>query len=310
MVRQLLELGKDVTGLVHVSSCENIPVIQADLTDKLALDSAMEGKKFDVIMHVASLPGDTGNPYEMMQVNVWGTLNLLELARRMEVKRFAQISSISAYEWYPATKFNPPDYTPVDECHHCRPKDMYSTSKRMQELLCITYYWQYKVPTTVLRLTAVVGARAKGGGRGWRQFAEQMAEGKNVSIPHFKAEELCHYVDVRDVARMLIAVCEHPGAVGEVFNCCGPRAVRGREIAECVQKLVPGIEAEYGFPWSMAQGDEIEFSMEKAKRLIDFVPNYSMEDSLRYIKEWIDEGGLEEGVSESDKALGLGVEQK
>lgn len=310
VVKQLLDLGLDVTGLDMVKPAYDIPWIDVDFTDKAALDNAMEGKKFDVIMHVASLPGDTGDPYQMMRVNVWGTLNLLELARKWEVQRFAQVSSISAYEWYPATKFNKPDYMPVDENHHCRPKDMYSTSKRMQELLCLTYFWEYKVPTVAIRLTAVVGAHAKGGGRGWRVFAEQLAEGKKVEIPHFSAQELCHYVDVRDVARMLIAVSENDKAIGEFFNCCGPHAVRGADIANVLRSMVPGIDIAYGFPWSMAQGDEIEFSMEKAKKLIGFEPMFTMEDSLRYIKQWIDEGGLEEGISEADKALGLGVEQK
>jgi hypothetical protein len=76
-----------------------------------------------------------------------------------------------------------------------------------------------------------------------------------------------------------------------------------------VQELIPGIEVTYGFPWSMAQGDEIEFSMEKAKKLIGFEAKYSMEDSISYIKKWIDSGGLTEGVSDVDKALGLGVEK-
>lgn len=307
VTRQLVLQGYEVTALDMLKPDADVAWINVDFTDKAALDTAMEGKSFDVIMHIASLPGDTGDPYQMMRVNVHGTLNLLELARKLQVKRFAQVSSISAYEWYPATKFNKPDSMPVDETHHCRPKDMYSTSKRMQELLCRTYWWEYKVPTVAIRLTAVVGAHAKGGGRGWRVFAEQMSEGKKVEIPHFKAEELCHYVDVRDVARMLIAVSESDSAVGEVFNCCGPRAVRGYEIAQWVQELVPGVEVVYGFPWSMAQGDEIEFSMEKAKKLIGFEPRYSMKDSITYIKEWIDAGGLTEDKPSADKSYGSGV---
>jgi len=308
VVKQLLELDVEVTALDLAKPVYAVPWINVDFTDRAALESALDGRNFDVIMHVASLPGDTGDPYQMMNVNVSGTLNMLEQARRLEVKRFVQVSSISTYEWYPATKFNPPDYMPVDEDHHCRPKDMYSTSKRMQELLCLTYWWQYKVPTVAIRLTAVVGAHAKGGGRGWRVFAEQMAEGKRIEIPHFTAEELCHYVDVRDVARMLIAVAENENAVGEVFNCCGPRAVRGYEIAEWVRELVPGVEVVYGFPWSMAQGGEIEFSMEKAKKLIGFEPRYSMKDSIAYIKEWIDAGGLREDKPAADESYGNGVD--
>ncbi|MGD8750353.1 MAG: NAD(P)-dependent oxidoreductase, partial [Anaerolineales bacterium] len=216
IVRQLLELGKDVTSLDCRRAHEVTPCIEADLTDVNSLSRALEEHSFDTIIHVASLPGDTGDPQEMVRVNVSGCLNMLEVAREMEVERFVQTGSISAYEWYPATPFNPPDYMPVDENHPCRPRDIYSTTKHMQELLATTYYHQYSLPTTVLRLTAVVGPRGRGGGRGWGEFAEMLAEGKRVQVPHFTPEELCHYVDIRDVARMHIVVAEHPNAVGEI----------------------------------------------------------------------------------------------
>ena len=220
-------------------------------------------------------------------------MSKLEWARANPVKRYVISSSISAMEWYPATKFNPPDYMPVDENHPCRPKDMYATSKRMQELLALAYYHQYDVPTTVLRLTAVVGPSGKGGGRSWREFAEKLKEGKKVQIPHFSPEELCHYVDVRDVARLHICAGEHPNAVGEIFNCCAAKPTRGSEFIKIVEKLAHGIKVECGFAWSMAQGGEIFFSMEKAKKLLGFEPKYTLEDAVRSIKEWIDGGGLE-----------------
>ena len=311
VVRQLLASGKEVTGLGRTLPDENIPFIQADLTDPANLNQALSGKTYDCIMHIASLPGDTGDPQEMVRVNVNGCLNLLEYARNSGVSRFVLTSSISAYEWYPATKFNPPDYMPVDENHPCRPKDMYSSTKRTHDLLAITSYHQYRVPTTALRLTAVVGPRGKGGGRGWREFAEKLDEGKSIQIPHFSAKELCHYVDVRDVARMFIAVAEHPKAVGEIFNCCGPGPTRGSEFAEVVKNLVPGIKVEYGFPWSMAQGGEISFSMSKAKKLVGFEPKYTLEDAIKSIKDWIDAGGLTEGKKKaSDASYGTGVGKK
>lgn len=297
VVEQLSALGKEVTALGRTRPAQEIPFIQADLTDAEGLERNLAGNAFDCIMHIASLPGDTGNPQEMLRVNVNGCLNLLEYGRKIQVKRFVLASSISAYEWYPATKFNPPDYLPVDEAHPCRPRDMYSITKRMQELLAMTYYHQYRVPTAALRLTAVVGPRGKGGGRGWREFAAKLAEGKCVQVPHFSAEELCHYVDLRDVARMFIAAAQHPGAVGEIFNCCGPGPATGLEFMEIVRKLVPGIKVEFGFPWSMAQGGKISFDMSKAKRLMGFEPRYTLADSIKSIKDWIDSGGLTVGKS-------------
>jgi len=246
----------------------------------------------------------------MTSTNVNGCQNILEFARRTGVDRFLLASSISAYEWYPATAFSPPDYMPVDEKHPCRPKDMYSTSKRIQELLALTYFHQYGVPVVVLRLTGVVGPRGKGGGRGWREFAESLAAGKTVQIPHFSADEICHYVDFRDVARMHIAAAEHPAAVGEIFNCCGPAPTQGAEFAALVKQLAPAIEVEYGYPWSMAQGGEISFDMSKAKERIGFEPAYSLFGSLESIKDWVDAGGLEKERKRKGESMGKGIQKE
>ena len=310
VVRQLQELGHDVTGLDSCPPDRDLPCVQVDLTDSAALDRALQGKVFDRILHLASLPGDTGDPQEMVRVNVNGCLNMLAYAKRTHVKRFVLTSSISAYEWYPATTYNPPDYLPVDENHPVRPKDMYSSTKLMQEILTMTFFHQYGVPATVVRLTAVVGPRGRGGGRSYRTMAEQMAEGKKVQIPHFSPEEMCHYVDVRDVARLHIAVAEHDAAIGQIFLCAGPRPVTGAEFAEIVQRLVPGIQVEFGYPWSMAQGGQIAFSMKKAKELLGFEPLYTLEDSIRSITDWVKAGGPSEEHPAQDGAYGSGVNQE
>jgi UDP-glucose 4-epimerase len=268
----------------------------------------LDGYRFATIYHVASLPGDTGDPVQMVTVNVLGLTNLLVYARDTGAERFVLSSSVSAYEWYPATKFCAPDYLPVDEEHPKRPKDMYCSTKLIQEVLALTFYHQYGLPVTALRLTAVVGPGGRGGGRSWREFAERLKEGKRIQIPHYSADELCHYVDLRDVARMHVVAGEHPNAVGEVFNCCGPAPTRGSEFAEVVERIAPSIEVELGFPWSMAQGGEVAFDMSKAKQLLGFEPQYSLEDSIRSIKEWVDAGGLdEEAPGAGDCAYGSGV---
>ena len=309
LVKQLGEKGVEVFGLGRSKPPEKMQFIRADLTKAAALDEALKGYSFDTIVHLASLPGDTGNAGEMIRVNVNGLQNILDITRRLDVQRFVLAGSISAYEWYPATEFNPPDYLPVDEHHPCRPHDMYSTSKYMQELLSLTYFRQYGVPVVILRLTAVVGPAGRGGGRGWHEFAEQLAGGKKVRIPHLSADELCHYVDIRDVARMFIAAAEHKKAIGNIFNCCGPSPTRGLEFVKAIKDIVPGINVELGYPWSMAQGKELSFSMRKAKDLIGFEPKYGIEDSVRYVKDWTDSGGLEQMKSIDKGKYGNGIQK-
>jgi len=309
LVRQLAERGDEVYVFVRSDQPADMPGVwlKGDITQGETIQAMLGDHRFDAVYHVASLPGDTGDPLQMVMVNVLGLTNMLVYARDTEVKRFVLSSSISAYEWYPATKFSPPDYMPVDEEHPTRPRDMYSSTKRAQEILALTFYHQYGLPVTVLRLTAVVGPGGRGGGRGWHEFAEKIAEGKSVQIPHFSPDELCHYVDLRDVARMHIVAGEHPKAVGEVFNCCGPRPTRGSEFIEIVERIVPGIKVDTGFPWSMAQGGEIAFDMSKARKLLGFEPKYTLADSIQSIKDWVDAGGLERERAADDSAYGAGV---
>ena len=269
VLKQLKELGENIISVGNTDpKVDGVEFIKANIVNKNELEKAVDGKKFDYILHIASIPGDTGDARQMIDVNICGCVDVLELARKHKVKRVVIASSISAYEWYPATKFNPPDYMPVDENHPLRPKDMYSSSKQMQEILATTFYHEYGVPACAIRLTAVVGPKGQGGGRGWRQIAEDLAGGERVQIPHFSLEERCHYVDIRDVARMMIHCSVNDSSNGQVFNCCGPQSITGKEFADIVEKYFPGIKVETGFPWSMAQGGEIEFSMKKAKDIM------------------------------------------
>jgi len=161
VVRRLLASGKKVTGLARNRANPECDSIRADLADAPSLARALANRAFDSILHLASLPGDTGDPQQMVAVNVTGFLNLLEYARRAGAGRVVLASSISAYGWYPGTRFDPPDFLPVREEHPCRPKDIYSTSKRAQELLAMTYQHQYGVPASVLRpWSARAGAEA------------------------------------------------------------------------------------------------------------------------------------------------------
>lgn len=309
VLRQLRELNVEITAVdfrdPHV---DGVKFVNVDITNQAALESALEDYKFDYILHIASLPGDTGDSRQMVDVNVCGCVDILELGRKKNVKRVVVVSSISAYEWYPATKFNPPDYMPVDEAHPLRPKDMYSSTKQMQEILTTTYYHEYQLPACAIRLAAVVGPNGQGGGRGWRETAEQLAGGVKVQIPHFSMEERCHYADIRDVARMLIHCATHDSSNGHIFNCCGPHSVTGAEFAAIIHKYYPQIAVETGFPWSMAQGGEIEFSMKKAKEIMGYEPIYALDDSIRYIKEWIDNGGLSQNADRVEK-YGEGVKE-
>ena len=120
-----------------------------------------------------------------------------------------------------------------------------------------------------------------------------LAEGERVEIPFFSLEEVCHFIDLRDAARMHIVAAEAPGAVGEIFNCCGAESTVGAEFAAAPAAPAAGHRGGHRLPLEHAQGDVIEFDMRKARERLGFVPEWSIGDTLAQLLAWVESGGLE-----------------
>lgn len=114
-----------------------------------------------------------------------------------------------------------------------------------------------------------------------------MKEGKEIQLPQFSPEEKGHFVDIRDVSAMHILVGEHPGVAGEIFNYCGPKATTGKEFAVLVEEIIPTAKVRFGYHWSMAQGNEIEFDIGKMEKILGYRPRYTIGDFLISIFDWI-----------------------
>src|SRR5262245_48820472 len=90
LVRQLCERQDEVYILSRskpgASTCATW--LEGDITSRDSIHAALGKQRFDIIHHVASLPGDTGDPVQMVTVNLLGLTNLLLYARDSGVKRF------------------------------------------------------------------------------------------------------------------------------------------------------------------------------------------------------------------------------
>jgi UDP-glucose 4-epimerase len=102
-------------------------------------------ENIDAIVHLAaktSISNSLNNPYETYHINVLGTLNLLEMARSKNIRKFIYVSSYV---------YGQPLYLPVDERHPVRPHSPYNKSKLLAEKLCEYYSDDFGINTTTLR---------------------------------------------------------------------------------------------------------------------------------------------------------------
>ena len=127
-------------------------LVEADIRDKDTLKKVFKKYKFLKVIHLAAQAGvrlSLKQPNLYIDVNINGTLNLLELSKEYKITNFVFGSSSSVYG---ATK-----EIPFSEEGKLKPISPYGVSKRAGELLCSTYNHLYNLPVTVLRFFTVYG---------------------------------------------------------------------------------------------------------------------------------------------------------
>ena len=163
----------------NISDClrnENFRLIEADIRDRDAMDRAI-GDGVDVIVHLAARAGvrpSIAQPVLYADVNINGTLNLLEAAKKYEIKKFIFASSSSVYgnnEKVPFSEEDNIDY----------PISPYAATKKAGELICHTYHHLYGISITCLRFFTVYGPRQRPD-LAIHKFAKLIEENKPIPV--------------------------------------------------------------------------------------------------------------------------------
>ena len=132
-------------------------LVEGDIRDADGMARLFQEGEFDAVIHLAAMAGvrpSLLDPLHYQDVNVRGTVILLELIRKHPGMRFVFASSSSVY----GANENVP-FREADDIH--RPVSPYAATKRAGELLCFTHHHLYEIPTTCLRFFTVYGPRQR-----------------------------------------------------------------------------------------------------------------------------------------------------
>lgn len=227
---------------------KDIVWIEADLRDADAVDNAVNGA--DYVIHqaaLASVPRSIDDPATTNLVNVQGTINVLEAARRHDVKKVVYASSSSAY--------GDSETLPKVEDMAPNPKSPYAVSKLTGEWYCRTYSVIYGLPTVSLRYFNVFGPRQDPTSQYAAVvpiFITALLDGRAPTI-HGDGEQSRDFTFIDNVVAANLAACasSHPG--GEVYNvACGDRFTLNDLYGRLKGIVGVDIDPKYGPP---RQGD-------------------------------------------------------
>jgi len=213
----------------------------------------------DVIIHLAALCIDSESiekPHEYLTTNIVGTLNALEVARRIKVKKFLFASSAGVGKRTP-----------------------YSLSKLIGEELCTFYNNHYNVPTYILRIYNVYGPGNKKGVI--YNFVKNLMENKPIVI-NFDGKQERDFIHVEDVANSIIRLINESYEPG-IFEIGTGKSVRIIDLGMLISSLM-GKEASFIF--KRPQINELRKS--RAKK--PFIKNYKkLEVGLKEVIEWMEQ---------------------
>lgn len=284
LTEKLQELGHEVTVLNTLTpqsannkkylegKCE---IIWGSITDAEVTGKAMRGK--DVVYHLGArinVDESIQHPWETVEVNVKGTVNVLEAAR----KSGTRVIHTSTCEVY-----GRPDHTPITETIELRPMSPYAASKAGADRLCFAYVQTYKMNVIIPRFFNIFGERQKETNFGAviPIFVGRAMRGESIKV-FGNGTQTRDYVYISDVIDAYCLLLDHPELSGEAINFGSGVGTRIRDIAEYVAKKF-NTQVEYTDP-RPGEASEMVADYSKAKKLLGWEPKVNFYEGLdRYI---------------------------
>ncbi|GBD07534.1 UDP-glucose 4-epimerase [bacterium HR21] len=251
--------------------------IRADITDRAALESLLERVHPDAILNLAARAGvrqSLQDPWDYYATNLTGTLNLLELCRRLQIPKFVLASTSSVYG------AGTPPFREEDASD--RPLSPYAASKRAAELLCATYHTLYGLDITVLRYFTVYGPAGRPD-MSLYIFTERLLRGEPLEIFGDGTQER-DFTYVDDIAEGTIRALRPLGYA--IINLGNSHRVRLVDAIAFLGELL-GRRPQLVFrPAHPADVPATEADISRAQALLGWTPQTPFAEGVRYLVEW------------------------
>jgi len=261
---------------------------KADIRDEAAMESLFAEHRFDAVIHLAAMAGvraSIEDPRLYLDVNLGGTLTLLEAARKHGQPMFVFASTSSVYGRTTVIPF-------VETDRADRPLAPYPASKRAAELLGYSYFHLYGQNFTALRFFTVYGPRGRPDMMAYLVL-DNIFRGKEVPL-YNNGQMHRDWTYVDDIVQGIVASVDRPLGY-EVINLG-----RGKPtlLADFV-RLIEGLAGKHSNlvdrPMPAADIEYTYAKIERAEELLDYAPQVSVEQGVEAFWSWYKQAVMERG---------------
>jgi len=257
-------------------------LVEADFRDPQAMEHLFATYRPARVAHIGAMAGprpSVERPLLYEEVNIRGTINLLELARRHDVQGFVLASTSSVYGLAP---------TPWSEDMPAnQPLSPYAATKKAAEVLAYTMHYLHGLPTRVVRFFTVYGPRGRPDMTPY-VFVNAMAQHKPITLFNGGVGVYRDWTYVADIVAGVVAALDSDLPF-ETFNLGNSSPVQLRDFVALVEQIT-GMEATIeSRPLSPADPPATYANIDKARQMLGFQPRTPVEEGLAHFWQWYQE---------------------
>ena len=287
----LMDHAAQPQAISQIVDLAKVTLIQGDVLRPLTIVDALRSHNITRIAHTAANPlltlGAQKEPYAAINLNIMGTVNVLEAARITGLKRVV-VSSSSVLNSYLAGGADGGDFGREEAFP--RPTTFYSATKQAVESLGLNYAKWCGIEFAGLRYGAVFGPWSGAGGGGpsniIREAMKNALAGKEATVPPGPME----WVYSKDAARGTVLALDAKDLGTGVFNITMGAVTQPGEFAEAIGAVVPGAKVKFDAPPSARvalTNRDSHADLSRAKRHLGFEPEFKLKEAVKDQAEWM-----------------------
>jgi UDP-glucose 4-epimerase len=300
LVRFLLDDGYEVTVLDNLTSGRreylyglSIEFLRGDISDRIAVQRAVANKHS--VVHLAAqtgVPGSLRDPRKDCEINVLGTLNILEACRAEKARAEALADGVRGRgQRIVFASSNAPlgrQAPPATENKAPLPISPYGASKLAGEAYCLAYNGSWGLGTVVLRFGNVYGPFSEHKGSVVAKFLKEISAGGEIVLDG-DGQQTRDFVYVGDLCNAILLALQSDVS-GEVFQVATGTETTIKQLAELVKATSRSDAAVTHGPPRQADIRQNYSAIEKIRSTLGWEPKVDLRRGLRMTKKWFHQG--------------------
>ena len=267
-------------NIKHNLDNKNYKLYRGDICDKNLLSKIFEENKIDIVVHIAASAGvrpSIENPLSYVKNNIEGTVNILEVMKRKNVKKIVFASSSSIYGNCKEEIFS-------EDLKVSEPISPYAASKSACEQFLYTYSKLFDIQVVALRFFTVFGPRQRPD-LAIRKFIDLIKEDRPIPV-YGDGTTIRDYTYVDDIVDGIISAINYNDTPYEIINLGGGAPVSLNEMISTIEKVLNKKAKIEHLPMQPGDVNKTAADITKAKKLLNYNPKTSFEEGIIKFIEW------------------------